>query len=415
MEKLIKAETNTVEYKRQLTDNLEREVVAFLNYRKGGQIYVGVEKDGGLVGIDDVDGTQLKIVDRVKNNIAPNTLGLFDVVVEKTENKDVVRIDVSSGTEKPYYIKNKGMSETGCYIRVGSSAQPMTARMIDDLYIKRNHRTLSNMLSPRQNLTFEQLRIYYSEKKLVQNDEFLSTLDLINADKKHNYAAYLLSDENDISIKVAKYSGKNKVDLIENEEYGYCCLITATKRILDKLQIENKTFAKITPKARLEKNMVDKTALREALINAIVHNDYSHGVSPVIEFFSDRLTITSYGGLPQELSKENFFHCRSIPRNRELMRVFKDLNLVEHLGSGMSRILEAYDESIFTFEDNFLIVTFPFFEGFNNSSGKKSNGIYKNKGNYKFGQNGNKFLGAKNSLQLRRRNALTFHETLERT
>jgi predicted HTH transcriptional regulator len=133
---------------------------------------------------------------------------------------------------------------------------------------------------------------------------------------------------------------------------------------LDKLRVENRTFAKITPRDRLERKMVDETALREAFINAVVHNDYSREVPPVVEIFSDRLTITSYGGLPQGLSRENFFRCRSLPRNRELMRVFKDVGLVEHLGSGMGRILSAYDESIFSFEEGFLVVTFPFANGF---------------------------------------------------
>ena len=154
------------------------------------------------------------------------------------------------------------------------------------------------------------------------------------------------------------------MDLIENEEYGYRCLITATNRVLDKLRVENKTFAKVTAQKRLERQMVDELALKEAIINAIVHNDYSREVPPVVEIFSDRITITSYGGLPQGLSRENFFRCRSMPRNRELMRVFKDVDLVEQLGSGMSRIMEVYDQSIFTFEDNFLIVTFPFVGGF---------------------------------------------------
>ena len=174
-----------------------------------------------------------------------------------------------------------------------------------------------------------------------------------------------------MSIKVAKYSGTTKVDLIENEEYGYRCLITATHRVLEKLKVENRTFTKITSTKRLERKMVDELALKEAVINAIVHTDYSREVPPVVEIFADRLTITSYGGLPPGLSRENFFRCRSLPRNRELMRVFHDVDLVEQLGSGMSRILEVYDQSIFTFEDNFLIVTFPFAEGFSESLADK--------------------------------------------
>jgi len=98
----------------------------------------------------------------------------------------------------------------------------------------------------------------------------------------------------------------------------------------------------------------------------------------VVEIFSDRLTITSYGGLPQGLSRDNFFRCRSMPRNRELMRVFKDVGLVEHLGSGMGRILEAYDQSVFVFEDNFLIVAFTFTDGFTLPSGNVNGNVNSN-------------------------------------
>jgi len=364
LDKCLPEETNRIEYKQILTDDFERQVVAFLNYSQGGEIYIGVDKHRNAIGVAEIDLIQQKIVDRIKNNVLPSTLGLFDVIVEKISNHEVIKVVIASGVEKPYYLRSKGMSPAGCFIRVGSSVQPMTTTQIDTLYAKRISLKLSNIPAPRQNLTFQQLEIYYSEKKLKLNDEFFASLDLVDVNGRYNYVAYLLADENGVSIKVAKYAGTTKVDLIENEEYGYRCLITAANRVLDKLRVENKTFAKITPKARLEQSMVDATALREAFINAIVHNDYSREVPPVVEIFSDRLTITSYGGLPQGLSRENFFRCRSMPRNRELMRVFKDVGLVEQLGSGMSRILEIYDPSIFTFEDEFLIVTFPFTKGF---------------------------------------------------
>ncbi len=357
-------ERNRIEYKEILTDNIEREVVAFLNYAEGGEIYIGIDDRKNIVGVENIDLIQRQIADKIKNNILPSTMGLFDVVVEKINGVQVIRVIVPSGMEKPYYLKNKGMSPAGCFIRVGSSVQPMTTAQIDLLYAKRIPVKLGNMPSPRQRLTFQQLEIYYAEKKMKLNDEFLSSLDLIDENGCYNYAAYLLADENGVSVKVAKYAGTTKVDLIENEEYGYRCLITATNRVLDKLRVENKTFAKITTKTRLERQMIDETALREAFINAVVHNDYSRETPPVVEIFSDRLTITSYGGLPQGLSRENFFRCRSMPRNRELMRVFKDVGLVEHLGSGMGRILQIYDRSVFNFEDDFLIVTFPFTEGF---------------------------------------------------
>lgn len=108
--------------------------------------------------------------------------------------------------------------------------------------------------------------------------------------------------------------------------------------------------------------MIDKKALKEAVINAIVHNDYSYGNSPIIELYSDRIEITSAGGLPQELSKTDFFRGVTAPRNKELIRVFKDVDLIENIGSGILRILKAYDKNCFIFMDNFLRVSFKYRE-----------------------------------------------------
>ena len=108
--------------------------------------------------------------------------------------------------------------------------------------------------------------------------------------------------------------------------------------------------------------MIDKAALKEAVINAVVHNDYSYGNSPIIELYSDRIEITSAGGLPQELSQEEFLEGVTAPRNKELIRVFKDVDLIENIGSGVLRILDAYDKSCFKFMDHFLRVSFKYKE-----------------------------------------------------
>lgn len=353
-------ESNMIELIKELNDNLEKEVVAFLNYREGGDIYIGVDDDGNAVALDNPDAIQCAVADRIKNNIQPATRGLFDVVKEKYQGKPILHIIVSSGAEKPYFIKRHGMSAAGCYIRIGTSSQPMTQSMIDELYAKRTHNSLQKIVSPRQNLTFEQLQIYYQVKGIPLNDKFAKNLDLLTEDGKYNYVAYLLADSNGVSMKVAKYAGKDKYELIEYEEYGYCSLIKATKSVLDRLNVENRTLAKITSKQRIERRLVNAIALREAVINAVVHNDYSLEVPPVFEIFSDRIEITSYGGLPMGLSKDDFFRCRSMPRNREIMRIFKDLGLVEQLGSGMSRILSVYDKSIFSFTSHFMTVCFDY-------------------------------------------------------
>lgn len=309
-----------------------------------------------------MDLIQLQIKDRIKNNIQPSTLGLFDVVIETINAKKVIKIVISSGTEKPYYLRRKGRTPEGCYIRVGSSKERMTERMIDDMYAKRIKHTLKEIDSPRQELTFNQLKIYYEEHGLKLNDNFLQNLDLLTSGGKYNYNAFLLADENNVSIKVVKYLGTDKMDLVKNQEYGYRCLITATQRILDRLDAENTVYAKIEYFGRKEQEMIDSAALKEAVINAIVHNDYSYGNSPIIELYSDRVEITSAGGLPQELSQEEFLEGVTAPRNKELIRVFKDVDLIENIGSGVLRILDAYDKSCFKFMEHFLRVSFKYKE-----------------------------------------------------
>lgn len=358
-------ENEITELKRELNESLEKEVVAFLN-SKGGDIYIGVSDDGSVCGVSDIDKVQLAISDRISNNILPKTLGLFDIRIENIDNKDIIHIIVSSGIEKPYHIGKLGLSPKGCYFRVGAGIKQMDTQMIDQLYASRTRTSLRNIASPRYtDHTFAQLKIYYEESGFIINDQFLKNLDLYTEGNKLNYVAYLLADTNSVSFKVAKYAGIDKCELIENEEYGYCSIIKATQKVLDKLDIENRTYTKITGAAkRLERRMIDATALREAWINAVVHNDYTYEMAPVVEIYSDRLTITSYGGLVSGLSLEEFYNGRSMPKNRELMRIFRDLELVEQLGSGMHRILKVYDRAIFSISENFLEICFPYTEDY---------------------------------------------------
>ena len=351
-------ESNRVEFKSKLNDDLEKEIVAFLNSREGGLLYIGIDDSAKPLKLSNLDDMQLKIKDRLKNNIAPSCLGLFDVVVEKIEDIDVIKIIVASGSEKPYYIKKRGMSPKGCFIRLGSASEPMDINMIEELFSKRVRVSLSKITSPRQDLTFAQLHIYYEAKHLHLNDKFANNLELLTDDGRYNYIAYLLSDSNGVSIKVAKYKGVDRFELIENNEYGYTSLIKATKSVLDKLEVENTTFAKITSKERIESNLWNPIAIREAVINAIIHNDYTNEIPPKFEIFDDRIEITSAGSLPFGISKEEFFSGMSNPRNREIMRVFKDLAMVEQLGSGVPRILRAYSKESFVFMDNFTRMVF---------------------------------------------------------
>lgn len=239
-------ESQHLEYKSEITDSLEREVVGFLNSREGGRILIGVDDFGTALGLTDPDGDQLKIKDRLRHNIQPSCLGLFDVLIEKSEGSTWIKLLVASGSEKPYYLRKQGMSPRGCFIRIGSATEPMTERQIETFFARRTRNSISRIVAPRQNLKFSQLKIYYEATGREPGPQFLQNLELYTDNNRYNYAAYLLADINNTSIKVAKYAGTDRVDLIENEEYGNCCLVKATKQVLDKLDLENRTLTRMT-------------------------------------------------------------------------------------------------------------------------------------------------------------------------
>ena len=287
-------------------------------------------------------------------------MGLFDVICETRDNKQIIKVALASGSEKPYYIKKYGMSEKGCFIRIGSATEPMPVRMIEDAFARRTRNSITRIKSPRQDLSFEQLKIYYQEAGLTLGDKFTANLELLTEDGAYNYAAYLLADENGNSTQVAKYAGADRIHLLESKEYGYGCLVTTCKRILDRMEtIENRTINRITSNKRINKNLWNTVALREAILNAILHNDYTTELVPKFEIFTDRIEITSAGHISAGEDREDFFAGYSNPRNKTLMRVFKDLDMVEYLGSGMPRILGAYPKESYTFASRFIRLTFP--------------------------------------------------------
>ncbi|MHA8091930.1 RNA-binding domain-containing protein [Aquirufa regiilacus] len=355
----MKTEAYNFELKRQWSDEVLKTVVAFLNSDEGGIIYVGVNDDGTVLGVPDVDGVQLKISNQIKDSISPRCISHIKIQIDVLSEKDVINIQVFGGLLKPYFITKYGMSPRGCFFRLGASTHAMSQDSIDDLYSKRVRNTIREIACGERMLTFEQLKIYYNEKGKTLNEQFESILKFRTSKGDYNILAYLMSDSNSNPIKFAKYNGNNRVDLIESADFGKQSLIKSTKLILEKLEIENKIFSTITPIERENVNVWNAIAIREAVINAIVHNDYTRSASPKIEIFDDRIEISSGGGLPQGINQIEFFQGFSVPRNPEIVRVFSDLSLVEQLGSGISRILEFYPKESIIISENTIRVTFP--------------------------------------------------------
>lgn len=168
-----------------------------------------------------------------------------------------------------------------------------------------------------------------------------------------------MSDDNRISIKIARFKGKDKSILIEKSEYGYQCLLVAIDRMINRLEAENYTMSIMTGSKRIDKRLLDMHSLKEVFINAIAHNDWTR-VEPAIYIFEDRIEIISYGGLPYGETKEMFFKGISTPRNKALMRILNDLDYSEQTGHGIPDVIDVYGKEVFDINDNYINVILPF-------------------------------------------------------
>ena len=364
-------ETSNVEFKRELNDKFEKEVVSFLN-AKGGHIFIGINDDGSTYGVENIDELQLAIKNMIKDRISPSPVGFFEIIVEQKDSKNILHIIIASGNEKPYYVKKYGMCPQGAYTRVGSYCVQLTEKQIFDLYSRRTRTSLINIISPTQELTFTQLRIYYDEIGYQFTSNTFKQFHFQLETSEYNYLAYLLSDQNALVINVGKFKGDNVVELEEMKSYSNQSLIKTTHEIIEFIDKQNKIFTTITSSKRKDEYLFDSIAMREAIVNALVHSDYRYENTPTFRIFDNHIEIISVGGLPEGIEKSEFLSGYMSPKNPQLMKIFKDLGFVEHMGTGIIRILSKYDESIFTFSSNFIKVSIPFNKEKNSSNSNET-------------------------------------------
>lgn len=366
---MIFFESESVELKREWNkDKCLKEIVAFLNTRDG-VIYIGVNDDGTIYGVKELEKTFVQIKDSINDMIAPLTEMLYELTSLFIDNKHIVVINIKKGN-KLFYIKKYGKSSAGCFYRNGTSCVSMTENEIDRrLQLNITRISLKDIPTIHSDLSFKTMKILLNENGYsVNENKFLEIYNLLTIDKKFNLLSWLVSDDNITPLIVSIFDGIDKSNFIERKDFGNCSLLLGVNKVIDYFEAINKVFIDIN-KTRKELTSFDNKAFREAWINACVHNKWELNQAPQIYKYSNRIEIISWGGLPNNLTKEEFLSGLSRPVNIDLMDIFLKCDLCERSGFGVPTIVKKYGINAFSFYDDRIVVTIPIIEdGFNRKS-----------------------------------------------
>ena len=334
-------ENQDIEFKQEYVSDINKEVIAFAN-ADGGTILIGVRNNGEVCGVDNPDFTMQQVTNSLRDTVSPDVIPFVKVRTIQIEEKNVIEIIISTGTNRPYYIREKGLRPSGVYIRKGSSSQPVSDAGIREMIILNSGITYESCRSIEQNLSFDALEHKMTEKNLKFGKPQMQTLKLIGDDKLYTNLALILSDQCKVTTKVALFQGRDKKVLRERREFEGS-IIKQLNDVYQFLDLCNKTKASFNGLDRSDLIDYPKEALRETLLNCIVHRDYSLSGSTIINIYDDRMEFISLGGLVSGLSIDDIFLGASLTRNTNLAILLYRIGLIESCGLGIGRIMEGYD------------------------------------------------------------------------
>ena len=348
-------ETESIEFKKT-TGELKEGIISLtsmLNKNGFGTLYFGVRNDGEAIGQEIGDKTLRDISWAIAQNVKPQLIPTISL--ELIDNNNVIKI-AAEGAEKPYSAYGR------YYIRTADEDREMEPEQLRRfMQEKENSDIITELPAEKQNLTFNQLKTLFSSKKLTINEkEFENNLGLHTKNGKYNLMAELLADTNDFSIKIVKFAGKDKNEIIRRNEYGFKCLALALDQVLNYMEAINDTKVTLGAHQREEETLFDFAAFKEAWQNACIHTKWQRKNPPAVYIFSDRIEIISTGGLAAGLKKAEFFRGISHPVNAKLQKIFGQLGFVEQTGHGIPLIINRYGIQAFEVMDNFINVTIPF-------------------------------------------------------
>ena len=354
-------ENKTTEFKREFVDEIKKTVIAFAN-TDGGNIYIGIADNGDIIGVNDVDETMLRVTNTMRDAIKPDITMFMDCSCETMENKNIIKIAVQAGTAKPYYLAKKGIRPEGVFIRQGASSVPATESAILKMIKETSGECFEESRSLNQNLKFMQTERFFQNKEIAFSEIQKRTLGLIGEDNTYTNLGLILSDECPYTIKIAVFEGTVKAVFKDRYEFQGSMLrqLEDAYNFIDRY---NRTRAEFKGLNRIDTRDYPPEAIREALLNAIVHRDYAFSSSILINIFDDRMEFISVGGLVKGISYNDIMLGISITRNKKLADIFYRLKLIEAYGTGIMKINSSYAnylrKPVIEVSDNAFKITLP--------------------------------------------------------
>lgn len=337
-------ETETVELKSIVMDDIKKEIIAFANC-DGGTVYVGVSDDGKVLGVENADECALQISNMVRDAVKPDVTMFIHYETLECDGKAVVAVNIQRGTNRPYYLAKKGLRPEGVYVRQGYSSVPATDTAIRQMIKETDGDSFENMRSINQALTFEATKKEFEKRNVVFGQPQMQTLKIVSADGIYTNLGLLLSEQCLHTIKAAVFEGINQNVFKDRREFSGS-LMQQLNDVYDYIDFHNQTHATFRKLLRIDTRDYPEVAVREALLNTLVHRDYSFRASTLISIYDDRIEFVSIGGLLPGLELDDLMMGVSVCRNPHLANVFYRLQLIEAYGTGMKKIMGAYANAL---------------------------------------------------------------------
>ena len=336
-------ESEVVELKAEVVGDICKEVIAFAN-TKGGTLYIGVSNDGSVVGVKNADQVMLQLNNMIRDSIKPDVTMFVGYETQHVTDKDIIAVTIQKGTDRPYYLGSKGLKPSGVYVRNGTSSDPATDTAIRRMIKETDGDNFESMRSLEQNLSFEAAEKQFEKQNIPFDTAKMQTLGMISADGIYSNVALLLSDQCPSTIKAATFSGEDKGSFQDRREFGGS-LFQQMEELYSYLDMRNQTKATFDGLYRIDTRDYPEDALREALLNSLVHRDYSFRASTLVSVYADRIEFVSVGGLPSGIELDDIMLGLSVCRNPKLAAIFYRLQLIEAYGTGMPKIMNAYADT----------------------------------------------------------------------